>query len=1166
MPVPGSALRLLLGLVAVPLAAQLPSRGPVPRDTARVASLLAQVTVPDGFEKTLFAGPPVAMYPTCLTATLTGELYVCVDPNLSLSGIRGNGRVVRLTDDNRDGVADQYTVFAEMDSPRGLIHDGRTLYVMHPPDLTAWRDTDGDGIADVSEVLVRGIGVGLDVRTADHGTNGIVLGIDGWIYLAVGDYGFRDAVGRDGRRVHLHGGGIARVRTDGTGLEVVTEGIRNVYDIAVDPFLRIFARDNTNDGDGWDTRLHYLPPGAHLGYPTLYRNFSQEHFASLADYGGGSGTAGFWLQDPGFPALYANTLLTGDWAVNQVFRHPLTAVGASFTAGQERFIGIPHPTDLALDGGSHLYVASLAGGSYTYIGDSVGYVVRVTPTGGTRSVPPVVATMSDDALATLLTSGTPEHRVQAQRELLRRPVREATLRRLEQLMRDQRGSAEGRVAALFTLVQWDGARANRTLPGLTGAETPPLVRAMALRGLADLRLAGQQVSSAPFLAGLQATDGPVVVEAIAGAVHLYAVEAAPTLLTLAAGADRGLAHLATRALTSLRASTAALAVLDRGGPADVAAALGALQGMHDPTVVVALRDRLKTVSVPTTRTAMLTALARLYHLEAPWTGHWWGTRPSYIGPYFAPVTWEGSAIILPLLQDAVRVARADDSALFEGLVRNRVVPPGSAALLGALAGADSATRTPIHQLLVGQQKVADALLARLPGLTTRGSVAMRTGVAELLAAENPLPTGATALVRSAALDTLLDPDLRGRLLTAAAAQTDAAAAREVRTLLGQLTPTGVVAGVAPTWPSAIESAWRRFVGDRRRVQELPAFIALTRSATAGERVLGFAVLVQSVRGARPAAAVVEQVRPVLDEAWGRRDAAASLVDAIRIMGVENQYAERLEQWSRPAEPTVPFDWVPLFNGRNLEGWDIKFAGQPLGVNLNQTFRVEEGLLKVRYDRWSGFKEEFGHLVTKQTWSHYIVAVEYRFVGEQVAGATGLGWAVRNNGVMLHSQSAASMGRDQDFPISLEVQLLGGLGGGARPTANLCTPGTHVTWRDRFTTSHCIDSNSETYHGDQWVRVEVRVLGDSLIQHIVAGDTVLTYTKPVMGGGNANGVVPGTLIDRQPLTKGHIALQAESAPIDFRKVEIVNLSGCMDPASPRYRPWFVQSDPAACRRP
>ena len=261
------------------------------------------------------------------------------------------------------------------------------------------------------------------------------------------------------------------------------------------------------------------------------------------------------------------------------------------------------------------------------------------------------------------------------------------------------------------------------------------------------------------------------------------------------------------------------------------------------------------------------------------------------------------------------------------------------------------------------------------------------------------------------------------------------------------------------------------------------------------------------------------------------------------------------------------EWITLFNGRDLTDWAIKFKGQDLGVNLHDTFRVQDGLLQVRYDKWSGFDGEFGHIFyTKRPFSHYVVAAEYRFVGEQVKGAgPRYAWALRNNGIMAASQSAESMGRDQDFPISLEVQLLGGLGTGPRTTANLCTPGTHVHFGDTLITRHCINSRSRTFDGDQWVRVEAVILGDSLVTHVVNGDTVMRYRKPIMGGGNIAGARPGVFREGEPITSGYIALQAETAEIDFRKVEVLDLVGCMDPTARNYKRYYVKSDPGACKR-
>lgn len=255
------------------------------------------------------------------------------------------------------------------------------------------------------------------------------------------------------------------------------------------------------------------------------------------------------------------------------------------------------------------------------------------------------------------------------------------------------------------------------------------------------------------------------------------------------------------------------------------------------------------------------------------------------------------------------------------------------------------------------------------------------------------------------------------------------------------------------------------------------------------------------------------------------------------------------------------DWIQLFNGRDLSDWTPKFAKHDLGENFNNTFRVEGGLLKVRYDKWTRFDGEFGHLFYKRPFSYYLLAAEYRFVGEQVAGAPT--WAIRNNGLMLHSPHPATMLKDQDFPISLEVQLLGGLGTGPRTTANLCTPGSNVVYQGKFHTQHCTNSTSPTFDGDQWVRVEVLVHGDELIRHSVNGQTVLEYSKPQIGGGNVNPVDPAVKIDGTPMTGGYISLQAETAPIDFRKVELLNLEGCTDPKAANYKSYFVKSNPEMC---
>jgi hypothetical protein len=255
------------------------------------------------------------------------------------------------------------------------------------------------------------------------------------------------------------------------------------------------------------------------------------------------------------------------------------------------------------------------------------------------------------------------------------------------------------------------------------------------------------------------------------------------------------------------------------------------------------------------------------------------------------------------------------------------------------------------------------------------------------------------------------------------------------------------------------------------------------------------------------------------------------------------------------------EWVELFNGRDLTGWDLKIRGYDVNENFQNTFRVEDGLLKVRYDDYETFDNRFGHIFYEEPFSHYRLIVEYRFVGEQVPG--GPGWAFRNNGIMLHSQSAASMQRNQNFPVSVETQLLGGDGENERTTANMCSPGTHIHQAEKLITEHCVNSTSATYHGDQWVTIELLVLGEERIQHIMEGEVVFEYHRPIIGGGGVNDFDPAVKQDGTVLDQGYIALQAESHPTDFRSIRILNLKGCMDERNPNYRSYFVADDPSAC---
>lgn len=232
------------------------------------------------------------------------------------------------------------------------------------------------------------------------------------------------------------------------------------------------------------------------------------------------------------------------------------------------------------------------------------------------------------------------------------------------------------------------------------------------------------------------------------------------------------------------------------------------------------------------------------------------------------------------------------------------------------------------------------------------------------------------------------------------------------------------------------------------------------------------------------------------------------------------------------------EWLDLFNGKDLSNWIVKFTGQPLGVNYLNTFRVEDGLLTVSYDNWDQFDGEFGHLFYDQVFSHYLLRVEYRFFGNQVAN--GPGWAFRNNGMMIHSQNPTTMTLNQEFPVSIESQFLGGNGTELRSTANVCTPGTNMTINGKLITQHCTNSNSSTFHGDQWVTIEMEVRGSDSLIHRINGDSVFELQNIQLDATDSDAQ---TLVKNGAglfLKEGYLALQAESHPTQFRKIQILPL--------------------------
>jgi putative heme-binding domain-containing protein len=603
---------------------------------------LGGVQSPAGFGQTRFAAAPDIEYPTCLEATPWGDVFVGVDQNGSLDRERGRGWVVRCRDTNGDGEADDFTTFAKMDSPRGLVFDNNTLYVMHPPLLQAFHDDNGDGVSDQSEVLVRGLGKDLDFRGADHTCNGVRLGIDGFLYIALGDYGAEKAIGKDGREVQLYGGGIIRVRLDGSDLEVVVTGTRNTYDVAIDPFMNLFTCDNTNDGDEWNLRLSHMIPTAHYGYPSFYKNFAKEIMPAMNDFGGGSPTGALFLDEPGFPDEFGRGLYTCQWGWNNVSRHPLKRAGATFAAEKETFIRVPRPTGIAADGQGNLYVASWKGATFNYTGQTAGFIARFSDLNNQPTPFPDLRKSSEKELLQLLASSSAVRRLHVQREILRRHSEFSLTRSLGKLGESSENPAV-QAAALFTLGQMESSAASKLLVSMSNKKGP--LREIALKALANSKTAAQ-VKTEVFTSALADTNPAVQLQGIIALNRLQRRETAEKIFPFLVDADPAIAHAAFRAMVSFHAIDTCLNSLSNERMAS--AALRVLGNIHDDQVVTALIAHVDRGSEM--RAEILETLCRLFYREGEWDGSWWGTRPDSSGPYYKPVTWEGTERIVAILQ------------------------------------------------------------------------------------------------------------------------------------------------------------------------------------------------------------------------------------------------------------------------------------------------------------------------------------------------------------------------------------------------------------------------------------------------------------------------------------------------------------------------------------
>lgn len=495
------------------------------------------VGVPGELESTLFSPNTVTPCVACIGVAPTGEVYAGVDQIGSLGKGGGKGRIIRLVDVDHDGISDYRTEYALIDNPRGIVPVGNKLYVLHAKwgkgtkfdgmFLSVLEDKDGDGMADgppkhlVKEISTRKFN---QSRGVDHTTNGIRMGIDGWIYVAVGDFGFVDAEGTDGTKLTMYGGGIIRVRPDGTELETYADGLRNIYDVAIDPFMNVFTRGNTNDGGGWNMRfIHEIQTGEY-GYPDLFKRYTSEIIPALVDVGGGSGTGAMFFDEPGWPDKYNDVPMMCDWGRGQLFIHRVTPDGASFTQNQESFIKCGRITDVDCDGSGRLFIGSW--GNSGFKGGTDGYVARVVPKGWKYKKFPDLQKRNEVDLANMLTTPSAKARLHAQQEILRRG---GEGREVLAVAVDKKLTPRARVAAIYTLKQLLGSKSHEELLKLVD---DPAVAEHALRALADRRTQVEGIPQAPFANALKSTNPRIQVAAAVALGRLGDKSAAKALLAV----------------------------------------------------------------------------------------------------------------------------------------------------------------------------------------------------------------------------------------------------------------------------------------------------------------------------------------------------------------------------------------------------------------------------------------------------------------------------------------------------------------------------------------------------------------------------------------------------------------------------------------------------------
>ena len=713
------------------------------------AALAALPKVPQGFKIRLVAAVPAVQYPCQVATAPDGSLFVAEDPMDQVGP--PDKPVDRILVFRKD---DAPIVFAEtLNAVFGMVWHDQALYVMNMPNLTVLRDTDGDGKADDRKELFTDLGVpaGQPNMFNDHIVSGLQIGIDGFLYISVGDKGVPKATGRDGRTATLRGGGVLRCRLDGTGLEIVTTGTRNHLEPNLDARDNLFTYDNTDDGLGWWTRVTHHIDGGYYGYPWDYHGRTDRMLDRMAEYGGGSPCGGFVYKEDAWPEKYRGRAFWAEWAKRVVRGFEFVPAGASFKVAdvvdfvEPDAVGDFRPLDLALSyDGRTMYVADWGYGGWANKTEKLGRVYAVTYEGDVKTLP---RGNDSDPIADqikALTHPSFNERFRAQTALAK--AGETALGPVQSALADATIDPLAKRHLVWALDAVAGGRPEATFPLMDALKDPSAdVRAQAARGLGERNVP----LATPNLVALLADQEPAVrLQAVIALGRTGNAEAVPALLPVLADADPVLAYSARVALRRIGDWKGAAQGLDASVKAVRLGTLQAMEMEYDEDAASALakfagdpkRD-------PSERARALFLLAQGHRKPAPWDGKWWHTQPAKTDPPAKTVDWEGTTFVLKAVRDRL----GDADLLLRGAAVEAVVDEGDRDALPLLRARFPAESDP---------KVRKGLAKAFGALKDREALPLLVAVLKDEAAEAELRdaslSGVEAIGSDAALNALLD--------------------------------------------------------------------------------------------------------------------------------------------------------------------------------------------------------------------------------------------------------------------------------------------------------------------------------------------------------------------------------------------------------------------------